>query len=277
MKLEWIEDFIALERTRNFTKAAEQRNTTQPAYSRRIVNLEEWFGVPLFLRNTRPIALTPSGKALKLRIHNLRSDIIDIRRIVASAATQLPQATKIYTTNTIAIGVLSEWLLTHGIEKYALIVASVSACLNALDEGKADFALIPNLFENHNIKNSYIVAEDSLVLCHHSDTRIKYDEKNFHHPLLMYSPGTAYGQFILKNLNDRDITLINEPVCESASAEALLSQVKAKRGAAWIPKSIISDKDQLKIIQGFSFPYKILCVHNNQPPNPSPVSVTCPL
>jgi len=58
MELQWIDDFLALCQTRNFTRAAEARCTTQSAYSRRVQKLEEWLGAPLFYRESRPVSLT---------------------------------------------------------------------------------------------------------------------------------------------------------------------------------------------------------------------------
>ncbi|HWU74121.1 MAG TPA: LysR family transcriptional regulator, partial [Sphingomonas sp.] len=54
MELAWLEDFIALSETGNFSRAAELRHVTQPAFSRRIRALEDWVGTPLFER-------TPQG------------------------------------------------------------------------------------------------------------------------------------------------------------------------------------------------------------------------
>ncbi|QQV78036.1 LysR family transcriptional regulator [Sphingomonas aliaeris] len=50
MQLEWLEDFLMLADERNFSRAAEQRNVTQPAFGRRIRSLEQWVGTPLFIR-----------------------------------------------------------------------------------------------------------------------------------------------------------------------------------------------------------------------------------
>ncbi|MCB2102451.1 MAG: LysR family transcriptional regulator, partial [Rhodobacterales bacterium] len=36
MELSWLEDFVALAETGSFSRAAERRNLTQPAFSRRI-------------------------------------------------------------------------------------------------------------------------------------------------------------------------------------------------------------------------------------------------
>ncbi|HEY5789464.1 MAG TPA: LysR family transcriptional regulator, partial [Gammaproteobacteria bacterium] len=40
MEFKLLEDFVCLARTGNFSRAAEERNVTQPAFSRRIRQLE---------------------------------------------------------------------------------------------------------------------------------------------------------------------------------------------------------------------------------------------
>lgn len=44
MDIKWIEDFLVLAEQGSFTKAAETRFVTQPAFSRRIRSLETWLG-----------------------------------------------------------------------------------------------------------------------------------------------------------------------------------------------------------------------------------------
>ena len=71
MEINWIEDFMVLSVTRNFSRAAETRNVSQPAFSRRIRNLEYWVGTPLLDRSVFPIALTPSGEAFRKRAEDV--------------------------------------------------------------------------------------------------------------------------------------------------------------------------------------------------------------
>ena len=42
LDLDWLEDFVALAETGNFSRAAEARAIAQPAFSRHIRSLEEW-------------------------------------------------------------------------------------------------------------------------------------------------------------------------------------------------------------------------------------------
>ena len=64
MELYWLQDFLALVRSGNFSRAAAERHVTQSAFSRRIQALEDWVGAPLFDRAARPVELTGAGQQL---------------------------------------------------------------------------------------------------------------------------------------------------------------------------------------------------------------------
>ena len=70
LDLEWLEDFLALAETGNFSRAAEARSIAQPAFSRHIRALEEWVGVDSYdpiqqigLLASRPLAQS-GGEAM---------------------------------------------------------------------------------------------------------------------------------------------------------------------------------------------------------------------
>ena len=65
MEIKWLEDFLTVASTGSFSKAAEQRNVTQPAFSRRIKSLELWLGTDLIDRSTYPTKLTKNGLAFR--------------------------------------------------------------------------------------------------------------------------------------------------------------------------------------------------------------------
>ncbi len=65
MDFKWLEDFISVANTGNFSKSADQRNVTQPAFSRRIRSLEDWLGTTLIDRSSYPAKLTESGRAFR--------------------------------------------------------------------------------------------------------------------------------------------------------------------------------------------------------------------
>lgn len=62
MELKWLEDFVCLSRTLSFSRAARERNVSQPAFSKRIRQLEQWAGAPLVNRVSYPAELTVEGR-----------------------------------------------------------------------------------------------------------------------------------------------------------------------------------------------------------------------
>lgn len=58
-----IECFIAVAEHRNFSKAARRQYISQPAITKTIKKLEEELGFTLFVRNSRSVELTASGKS----------------------------------------------------------------------------------------------------------------------------------------------------------------------------------------------------------------------
>lgn len=64
MDLVQIRYFLALARTLNFTRAAEQCNVTQPALTKSIQRLEAEFGGPLLLRERSLTQLTELGRTM---------------------------------------------------------------------------------------------------------------------------------------------------------------------------------------------------------------------
>lgn len=71
LNLHLLEQFTALARTKNFTRAAEELNLSQSALSRAIQKLEEQLGQPLFERKPREVVLTDHGELLLERSQHI--------------------------------------------------------------------------------------------------------------------------------------------------------------------------------------------------------------
>ena len=82
----WLIDFLTLAETGSFSRAAEQRNLTQPAFSRRIRALEDWIGAALFDRSIVPVALTEPGRRFVPEARRLVEGIETAQRVVRAAA-----------------------------------------------------------------------------------------------------------------------------------------------------------------------------------------------
>jgi LysR family hydrogen peroxide-inducible transcriptional activator len=71
LSLQALEQFVALARTRNFTRAAEELNLSQSALSRAIQKLEDQMGQSLFERKPREVVLTDLGELLLERARKI--------------------------------------------------------------------------------------------------------------------------------------------------------------------------------------------------------------
>ena len=82
MDTKWLEDFVSLAETSSFSRSAQLRHVTQPAFSRRIQSLEAWAGVALVDRSSYPTRLTPAGAAFY-------TQAVDILQSLQSSRAQL--------------------------------------------------------------------------------------------------------------------------------------------------------------------------------------------
>ena len=63
--------FLMVDKTKNYTRAAENLNLTQPAVYKQIKYLENYYGVNLFIKEGRRLRLTDEGKILKEYSHQI--------------------------------------------------------------------------------------------------------------------------------------------------------------------------------------------------------------
>ena len=93
LDLDWLEDFLALAESGNFSRAADERHMTQPAFSRRVRALEEWLGVDLFDRSSQPAQLTEVGHWFRQVAQDLQAEVARIpgeaRAIAQASSTTL--------------------------------------------------------------------------------------------------------------------------------------------------------------------------------------------
>ena len=86
MELHQLRYLLAVARTGNFSRAAEQCHVSQPSLSQQIAKLESELGERLFSRLKRSAVLTSAGEALVQRATRIMAEVDAARRDVADAA-----------------------------------------------------------------------------------------------------------------------------------------------------------------------------------------------
>ncbi len=101
-----VRQFEAVARHLSFRAAAEELRVTPSAVSHGIQALEDWLGVPLFVRDHRNLTLSPAGAAFLPRVQ-------DALNILVSATTSLPKAWGSRISISAAPSFATRWLLPN--------------------------------------------------------------------------------------------------------------------------------------------------------------------
>ena len=251
MDLDWLEDFVELAAHGNFSRAAQARNVTQPAFSRRIRALEEWVGVPLFSRDPRGGALTGAGEQFRAGAEDTVRRLRQLRSEAREAAGKEATTLRFAATHALSFTFFPGWI--RGFEPSALgtiqlISDHMQACEELMLAGRAQFLLCHHhetapgrVAPGHFL--SVAVGEDVLVPLSVVDPggapRWRLEgEKSAPVRHLGYSVESGLGRIVAARRAQDARALALETVFTSHLAAALLSMARDGNGVAWLPASL---------------------------------------
>jgi DNA-binding transcriptional LysR family regulator len=256
--MDWLEDFLAVIECGGFSRAAEARNVTQPALSRRVRALEEWVGAPLIHRTTHSMALTPAGVAFR----PVSEDIL--RRLEAGRLEALEQARsieeqlKFAATNALSLTFFPAWL--RQIEprlpfpvNIQLVANHMAACEKLMLQGQAQFLLChhhPQAETALGAKQffSRAVGQDVLIPVAAPIVPGKADPlfalpgtEQAPAPYLSYKEESGMGRIVAAVRASAPMRARLKPTFTSHLAKLLVTMALDGRGMAWLPESLISE------------------------------------
>jgi DNA-binding transcriptional LysR family regulator len=253
MQIEWLEDFLTLIDAHAFSRAAERRNVSQPAFSRHIQALEDWLGVELIDRRVQGVHLTSAGRIFRGFAADLLRRTYDLRNVLRGHAPGIAENVRFAVAHTLSLTYFPHWLSTL---KSALgnLVACVSAVnvsegAQALSEGSVDLLLnyhhpqLPALLAPDRFQQLRLTT-DRMLPCSAPDRdgRPRYrlpGSPGQPIPLLAYSSGAYLAhtvEVILLNAGER---CHFERSFDTHMSEALKAMVVEGHGLGWLPESCI--------------------------------------
>lgn len=249
MEVKWLEDFLALAQTLNFSKAAEERHVTQSAFSRRIRQLETWVGTSLIDRATYPSRLTDAGERFVPIAEQTLQSLYQARRNLQHEEGNDARTVTVTALHTLSFTFFPNWL--NGLNaKLGPIVShmrpdsgSMEENLNSLVDGESDFLLtyqnehVPMLldpqFEHHRLGAEIIIPVTAADANGQPRHRI---EPGFAH--VSYQKISFFGQLVAGALADRLPS--DNRVHVGSMSVGLKGMVMAGWGIAWIPESLVT-------------------------------------
>ncbi len=145
METKWLEDFVSLAETRSFSRSAQLRHVTQPAFSRRIQALEAWAGCDLVDRSSYPTRLTPAGQTLYEQSLEILQALQSTRAMLRGHAGAGQDVVDFATPHTLAFTFFPGWVSSlragFGPLKSRLAALNVHDAMLRLVEGSCDLLI----------------------------------------------------------------------------------------------------------------------------------------
>ncbi|MFD1910987.1 LysR family transcriptional regulator [Halodurantibacterium flavum] len=253
MELKLLEDFLCLNDTRNFSRAAELRHVTQSTLSKRIRQLESWVGATLIDRSSYPIELTPQGTAMAPQAREIVSMLHGMRAGMRSFDTPPENAVGIGAMHTLRVTFLPEWRRRIEAVTGPWAVTPVGSpaayaqTLRHFRNGETDLLLTyvhPSVamgLDPNHFDTMMLGRENVLPLSAPADDGTPLHRLESGEPVHFLSYGTSsfFAQALTVLLNERPLAL--NVVASNAMSLGLQSLAKVGAGVAWVPESLAQE------------------------------------
>jgi DNA-binding transcriptional LysR family regulator len=253
VETKWLEDFVSLAETRSFSRSAQLRHVTQPAFSRRIQALEAWAGIDLVDRSSYPTRLTPAGETLFAQALEVLGNLQATRNMMRSHQASGQDMIEFAVPHTMAFSFFPHWLMDlragFGAIKSRLIALNVHDAVLRLTEGGCDLLLA----YHHPSQPLQLSPERYEMLSLGSETLAPYARPdgdgrpqfrlpgapNARVPLLSYASGAYMARMVELILKQAAIVPALDPVYETDMAEGLKAMALEGHGLAFLPVSSV--------------------------------------
>jgi DNA-binding transcriptional LysR family regulator len=250
--LVWLEDFIELARTRSFSRAAENRFVTHPAFGRRIKALEEWVGSELVTR-TQPVTLTRAGMLFLDAASNSVDVLYAARAQLKESAQQNEPVLRFATGRTLAQTFFPDWY--EGIRRQcgefpvSISTGGAQDVVMKLAAGEADMLLIysspaSRMLMDHRRYESLTLAHELLVPVsapdQHGKPRYQLSNGAAPVPWLAFSQTLTLRGVLARHLSELEQQPALKMVYQADSYESIQEMAIRGTGVAWLPQRLIA-------------------------------------
>ena len=264
--------FVEVCRFLNFSQAAEALNTTQPAVSLAVKELESHYGVALFERMNRRVYLTPAGEALLATAQDVLRGFQEAEETLGQGR---PLALRVGAN--VSFGeaglaqVLGRFRQEHPQVRLRALVANSDKIQSLLVENQLDVGIVDGLGVSERLRAQPLYQEDLVLAAAPGRFPARATvEELAALPLLLREPGSGLRSSVDRVFSQQG--LAPQPLLESTSTAALAQAAKAGLGVAILPEALAQRESGLQVgtVPEVRFFRQFACaLHRQKAPSPA--------
>ena len=243
MDMHHVRYFLAVARTRHFTRAAEECHVTQPSLTRAIKQLEDELGGDLFRRERPQAQLTELGHRMLPLLKQCYESAMAARSMAAAMKSGEVASLRLALSHTIDLKLLLPYLseLQRTFTRLELKVMRGTGLevMDCLKRGDAELGIAATIGETWERLDSWtLFAESFLVTAadtHKLAGRPAVDLDDLRQERFIVRTYCEHAGELKEHLRSRDIDIAHEH--EVTSERDLLDMLNAKLGVAFVPRS----------------------------------------
>lgn len=251
MDLNWLRDFECLARAQNFTRAADERNITQSAFSRRIKALESWVGMPLVNRATYPVQLTEAGRQFLPISVAAVAQLSEARQALRDEDRGENRFTRFSVLPTISVNYLAGRIEAFQCDlpelRTRVISDQLATCCELLMEGAVDIMLcyghsaVSPMIDEAAFERKDLRIDRLIPVAASGPVRAfgwRLGQGGAPVPYLAYERSSFLGMVVEHAVGRKPLNA--EAIYVDSLVEAIKRRMMAGRGVAWMPETAIA-------------------------------------
>lgn len=243
------ETFLAVCRTLNYTRAAEELSITQPAVSQHIAHLERAYGAPLFARSGRSLALTPAGELLRDSLTTMAHDERLLRdrigQLAGNRRVRLTVGTSLTAGEYVVAEPLARLLVASPQLDIDVRAGDTEQLLSQLTAGEIDCAFVEGIFDRHAFAGERFDTQRLLCICAPDNplvSRRQSLEALLGQRLVVREPGSGSRAVLENALAARNLSVASfAQTCEASSVGIVKRLVAGGVGVSFVYEAAVRD------------------------------------
>ena len=252
MRLDWLEDILAVIETGSFVEAAKRRFLSQPAFSRRIRMIEQYVGSELFDRTKKPVQLKSAVygqqseiRELVVKLHELRNNLgnqpqdRDNQIIIASQHAITTSVAPTLIKNLATINGLTTLLRSANRDEcYALLIKKQVELILIYHSESDELPEQQDFFQKHELARERLIP-----VCLKSERALiaQQQQRKGWIPVVSYPSDSFLGQVLEREIFFRLRSELSiHRVAETSLTLAILPMTLAGVGVGWLPDTLVA-------------------------------------